>query len=67
MDLKRMRLDFEANGDRVQVFHTTNDSGDDPQTLIFLNEKEIEKGRVCYSKITDDEFLIRVMAKPCRF
>jgi hypothetical protein len=66
MDLRRMRLDFDANGDCVQVFHTTNDSGDDPETIVFLNGKETE-GRICYSKITDDEFLIRVIARPCHF
>jgi len=61
-----MNLDFETDEDYVRVFHTSNDSNGDPNTIVVLNGEEIA-GRVCYSKITDDEFLIRVMAKKCHF
>ena len=66
MDLKRMNLDFETDEDYVRVFHTSNNSNGDPNTIVVLNGEEIT-GKVCYSKITDDEFLIRIMAKKCHF
>lgn len=57
MEIKRLKLDVEYKRTNMQAFYTDGDTGEDPPTIIKINNKEYE-GELFFQKDGDEYIVI---------